>query len=95
MQVGDIMTVKVKITDKAKIENATARSRTNKENSGVTDFIGSKLLTGHGRASHAGQAPDRGLDLGDATARARSTARKRCSPTSPPSSRRCCRTAIW
>src|SRR3954447_6283012 len=46
MQVGDIMTVKVKITDNAKFENETARSRTNKEDSGVTDFIGSKLLTG-------------------------------------------------
>src|ERR1051325_7320561 len=46
MQVGDIMTVKVKITDNAKIENGTARSRSNKEDSGVTDFIGSKLLTG-------------------------------------------------
>jgi flagellar L-ring protein FlgH len=43
-QVGDIMTVKVKITDKADFENETSRSRTNKENSGVTDFIGSKLL---------------------------------------------------
>ena len=39
-------TVKVKITDNAKIENGTSRSRTNKEDSGVTDFIGSKLLTG-------------------------------------------------
>ena len=46
MQVGDIMTVKVKITDNAKIENGTARSRNSKEDSGVTDFIGSKLLTG-------------------------------------------------
>jgi flagellar L-ring protein FlgH len=46
MQVGDIMTVKVKITDKAAIENGTARSRASKEDSGVTDFIGSKLLTG-------------------------------------------------
>ncbi|HKS60519.1 MAG TPA: flagellar basal body L-ring protein FlgH [Xanthobacteraceae bacterium] len=46
MQVGDIMTVKVKITDNAKIENGTARSRASKEDSGVTDFIGSKLLTG-------------------------------------------------
>jgi flagellar L-ring protein precursor FlgH len=43
-QVGDIMTVKVKITDKAKYENETQRSRVNKENSGVDDFIGSKLL---------------------------------------------------
>src|SRR3954469_17152645 len=46
MQVGDIMTVKVKMPDSAKIENGTARSRTNKEDSGVTDFIGSKLLGG-------------------------------------------------
>jgi flagellar L-ring protein precursor FlgH len=46
MQVGDIMTVKVKFTDNAKIENGTARSRTSKEDSGVSDFIGSKLLTG-------------------------------------------------
>jgi flagellar L-ring protein precursor FlgH len=46
MQIGDIMTVKVKITDNAKFENGTARSRSSKEDSGVTDFIGSKLLTG-------------------------------------------------
>jgi flagellar L-ring protein FlgH len=43
-QVGDIMTVKVKITDKAKYENETQRSRTSKEDSGITDFIGSKLI---------------------------------------------------
>jgi len=43
-QVGDILTVKVKITDAAKFENETQRSRTNKEDSGVTDFIGSKLI---------------------------------------------------
>ena len=46
MQVGDIMTVKVKISDNATIANGTARSRTSKEDSGVSDFIGSKLLTG-------------------------------------------------
>jgi flagellar L-ring protein precursor FlgH len=43
-QVGDILTVKVKITDKAAIANETVRQRTNKEDSGVTDFLGSKLL---------------------------------------------------
>jgi flagellar L-ring protein FlgH len=43
-QIGDILTVKVKITDKAKYENETSRSRTNKEDSGVTDFIGSKTI---------------------------------------------------
>jgi len=43
-QVGDILTIKVKITDNATMSNETQRSRTNKEDSGVTDFIGSKLI---------------------------------------------------
>ncbi len=43
-QVGDILTVKVKITDNATMANETQRQRTNKEDSGVTDFIGSKTL---------------------------------------------------
>ncbi len=43
-QVGDILTVKVKITDKAEIENATKRSRANKEDSGVDDFFGKKKI---------------------------------------------------
>jgi flagellar L-ring protein precursor FlgH len=46
-QVGDILTVTVNFTDKANIANETQRSRTNKEDSGVTDFLGSKLLTGN------------------------------------------------
>ena len=41
-QVGDILTVKVKITDKAKIENETQRSRENKEDSGVDNFFGKR-----------------------------------------------------
>ncbi len=44
--VGDILTVTVNITDKANIANETQRSRTNKEDSGVTDFAGAKLLGG-------------------------------------------------
>jgi len=43
-QVGDILTVKVNITDKAIIDNQTKRSRSNTEDSGVTDFIGSKTI---------------------------------------------------
>jgi len=43
--VGDLLTVTVNITDKANIENETQRSRTNKEDSGITDFIGSKTIT--------------------------------------------------
>lgn len=46
-QVGDILTVTVNFTDKANIANETQRSRTNKEDSGVTDFLGSKLLSGN------------------------------------------------
>ena len=45
-QVGDILTVTVNITDKAAIANDTQRSRSSTEDSGVTDFAGSKLLTG-------------------------------------------------
>ena len=44
-QVGDLLTVTVNITDKANIENDTSRSRTNKEDSGITDFIGSQTVT--------------------------------------------------
>src|SRR5437764_2569422 len=43
-QIGDILTVTVNITDKANIDNETQRSRTNKEDSGVTDFAGAKTL---------------------------------------------------
>jgi flagellar L-ring protein precursor FlgH len=45
-QVGDILTVTVNFTDKANIANETQRSRTNKEDSGISDFAGSKLLSG-------------------------------------------------
>ncbi|MDF0518471.1 flagellar basal body L-ring protein FlgH [Bradyrhizobium yuanmingense] len=44
-QVGDLLTVTVNITDKANIENDTSRSRSNKEDSGITDFIGSQTVT--------------------------------------------------
>jgi flagellar L-ring protein precursor FlgH len=45
-QIGDILTVQVNITDRANFANETQRSRTNTEDSGVTDFLGSKLLGG-------------------------------------------------
>src|ERR1700742_120346 len=44
MQVGDILTVQVKIADNATIANETQRSRSAKEDSGITDFIGSKTI---------------------------------------------------
>ena len=43
-RIGDILTVTVNITDKANIDNETKRSRTNKEDSGITDFIGADTL---------------------------------------------------
>src|SRR5258705_11906990 len=43
-RIGDILTVTVNITDKANIANETQRSRTNKEDSRITDFIGAKTL---------------------------------------------------
>ena len=43
-QVGDILTVKVKITDKATFENETSRSRKNTEDSGVDNFFGKNKL---------------------------------------------------
>jgi flagellar L-ring protein precursor FlgH len=43
-QVGDILTVSVNITDRANFANETQRSRTNKEDSGVTDFLGAQTL---------------------------------------------------
>ncbi|MBB4366961.1 flagellar L-ring protein precursor FlgH [Bradyrhizobium sp. CIR48] len=44
-QVGDLLTVTVNFTDKANIANETQRSRTNSENSQVTDFLGAKTIT--------------------------------------------------
>src|SRR4051812_1617931 len=43
-QIGDILTVTVNFTDKANIANETQRSRAAKEDSGITDFLGSKLI---------------------------------------------------
>lgn len=39
-QVGDILTVRVRITDKAAIDNTTERKRTNAENMGLKGFLG-------------------------------------------------------
>ena len=44
-RVGDIMTVTVNITDKANLSNETQRSRSSKEDSGVTNFIGAQTIT--------------------------------------------------
>jgi flagellar L-ring protein precursor FlgH len=39
-QVGDILTIKVNLNDKANIANETQRSRENKEDSGIDNFFG-------------------------------------------------------
>ena len=44
-RIGDLLTVTVNITDKANLQNETQRSRTAKENSNITDFIGAKTIT--------------------------------------------------
>ena len=44
-RVGDILTITVNFTDKAAIANETQRSRTNKEDSGITNFIGAQTIT--------------------------------------------------
>ncbi len=43
-QVGDILTIKVKFTDKASVENETSRSRKNNEDTGVDNFFGKSKL---------------------------------------------------
>ena len=51
-QIGDILTVQIKITDRAQFENETQRSRTNTEDSGVTDFIGAQAIAGKNAAKY-------------------------------------------
>jgi flagellar L-ring protein precursor FlgH len=43
-RIGDLLTVTVNITDQANFANETQRSRSNTEDSGITDFIGAKTL---------------------------------------------------
>jgi flagellar L-ring protein precursor FlgH len=43
-QVGDILTVKVRIADKAEIDNETKRSRKSEEDAGVDDLLGLSKL---------------------------------------------------
>jgi flagellar L-ring protein precursor FlgH len=43
-QVGDLLTVTVNITDQANFANETQRSRASKDDSGITNFVGSQTL---------------------------------------------------
>jgi len=40
MHVGDVITVNVSVTDSAKMDNSTTRSRTNSENANLTNLLG-------------------------------------------------------
>ena len=40
MHIGDVITVNVSVADTAKLQNSTARSRTNTENANATNFFG-------------------------------------------------------
>jgi flagellar L-ring protein precursor FlgH len=44
-RIGDLLTITVNITDKANIANQTQRSRSSKEDSGISDFAGSATVT--------------------------------------------------
>jgi flagellar L-ring protein precursor FlgH len=44
-QIGDLLTVTVNITDQANFANETQRSRSAKDDSGVTNFIGAQTIT--------------------------------------------------
>lgn len=55
-QIGDILTVKVKVTDRAQIENQTRRSRSNGESLGAENFFG--LETNPGKFFAEGASAD-------------------------------------
>ncbi|WP_319533467.1 flagellar basal body L-ring protein FlgH [uncultured Cohaesibacter sp.] len=44
-RVGDILTVQVSISDSAKVDNSTKRSRTNSDNLGLNGSLGTKLFS--------------------------------------------------
>ena len=94
-QVGDILTVKVNITDKATIANETAAQPRRTRKIPASTISSARQAADHRTRDAADAHLHRRIRRARATARARSTARKRCSPTSPAWSRRCCRTATW
>ena len=48
-RVGDILTIRINIADKAAVDNTTTRTRTGSENSSITSLLGlQKLLPGRG-----------------------------------------------
>ena len=83
-RIGDLLTVTVNITDKANIANDTQRSRESKEDLGITDFLGSKLIRVQRRLSCPASCSSQ-KDRIRMKARVRSPARRRCRPTSPQS----------
>jgi flagellar L-ring protein precursor FlgH len=71
-QVGDLLTVKVDIADKAEIENATTRKRTNSEQSGVNNLLGfetkvAKVLPGGFDPANLANASSSSSSAGEGT----------------------------
>lgn len=64
--IGDILTVKIEIDDKAQVSNSTNRSRANEVNAGVSHFFG--LENSLGRAFPSGYDPTQMIGMnGDVT----------------------------
>ncbi len=77
-QIGDILTVKVNITDKANIANETKRSRDDRRKTPAsTNFFGKSKAANHEYRCADTHLHAR-LDVVRPTVRARSTARRRC-----------------
>lgn len=91
-QVGDLVTVKVKVTDRAQLDNTTKRSRKNGEDFGAENFFGSESKW----SKKADPSSLLKLDS-DSSVRepAPSAGPNSSPPMSLPPSPRPCRTAIW
>ena len=94
-QIGDLLTVTVNITDQANFANETQRSRANYGRFRGHRFHRQQIVERQRRQAAARPHPDRGFkSLGQRRQGLGAAPGKPCRPTSPPSSRNCCRTAI-
>ena len=94
MRVGDVVTVKISIKDKASLDNTSERSRDSKRNLNFdTNYdLNTAVHEGHGRRQARRQ---RQLRARPPRARARSPAPRASSCWWRPWSPTCCRTATW
>ncbi len=95
-QIGDLLTVTVNFTDKANFANETQRSRSNTEDSGITNFLGASLLTGQRRQGAARTHP--GPPTSTASSDGKGSVQRQESLTTNIAAvvtLGCCRTATW